>query len=166
MQSVFTLTSTMPVVPLWVGRGPFFPNFVPWGAPRGGLRPAGQGRTRKGLLVAKDLSMRPRLSRFVASLAAGLTSSLLAVACAHAPAEERSALEQAVAAEDDLGAPDMSTPALEESEAQALLDDPSATRLDFDGDDPNDAPVDRVAIPPDREPMPSLMRTVTMGPSS
>ncbi len=94
--------------------------------------------------------------------------------CATAPpATQTSALERAVAEDEDLGDPRVMTPedraardAREQARAQAMLDDPSVTRLDFDGDEENDAPVDRVSIPPDRSPSSSLMDQVIMGPSS
>ncbi len=89
--------------------------------------------------------------------------------CAHAPGSDSapSALEMAAAADDeDLGDPRPAPQELEAEEEQALLDDPSATRLDFDGVEENYYPTDMVVIPPDREPMPSLMQEITLGPSS
>jgi hypothetical protein len=83
------------------------------------------------------------------------------------------AMEQALSEEDDLGDPRgsieerrASARARDEAQAQALLDDPNTTRVDFDGDEANDAPVDVVMIPPDRSPSKSLIQDITMGPSS
>lgn len=77
-----------------------------------------------------------------------------------------SALERAVAEDEDLGDPrDALADRAEEVDATALLEDPSATRIDFDGDEANDAPVDHVHIPPDRSPSRSMIQDITMGPS-
>lgn len=90
--------------------------------------------------------------------------------CATArPAVETSALEQAIAEDEDLGDPRATTPedeAAKEAQAQAMLDDPSAEHIDFDGAEANDEPVDMVTIPPDRSPSKSFMQDIVMGPSS
>lgn len=83
------------------------------------------------------------------------------------------ALEQALADDDDLGDPrgtaeerEAAAAEREQAQAQAMLDDPDAERMTFDGDEANDAPVDRVMIPPDRSPSRSMIQDITMGPSS
>lgn len=79
------------------------------------------------------------------------------------------AIELAVAEDEDLGDPGPSAEerqAARDAAAQAALDDPNATHIDFDGEDPNDAPVDMVVIPPDRSPSPSLIQDIISGPSS
>ncbi|MCR9165667.1 MAG: hypothetical protein ACE37F_08205 [Nannocystaceae bacterium] len=97
----------------------------------------------------------------------------LVAGCATArPEMETTALELAISEEDDLGDPraqassDDATRAARDAEAQAMLDDPSAERIDFDGAEANDEPVDMVTIPPDRTPSKSLMQDIVMGPSS
>lgn len=90
--------------------------------------------------------------------------------CATArPEVETTALEQAIAEEDDLGDPRASAPedeAAKEAQAQAMLNDPGAEHIDFDGAEENDEPVDMVTIPPDRSPSKSFMQDIVMGPSS
>lgn len=94
----------------------------------------------------------------------------LVAGCATArPEMETTALELAISEEDDLGDPRAqasSDDAARDAEAQAMLDDPSAERIDFDGAEANDEPVDMVTIPPDRTPSKSLMQDIVMGPSS
>ena len=77
-----------------------------------------------------------------------------------------SALERAVAEDEDLGDPrDAFSEEDREVDATALLNDPSAESIDFDGDEANDAPIDHVHIPPDRSPSRSMIQDITMGPS-
>jgi|GEM_PF-2258315 len=97
----------------------------------------------------------------------------LVCGCATArPEPAPTALERAVAEDDDLGAPGPSEEDLRAREAaraedaQAMLEDPDATRIDFDGEEANDAPVDIVMVPPDRSPSKSFMQDIVMGPSS
>ncbi len=97
----------------------------------------------------------------------------LVTACATArPDVQTSALERAVTEDDDLGDPRAAGPddeareAAEQARAEAMLHDPSVERIDFDGDEANDAPVDMVTIPPDRSPSKSFMQDIVMGPSS
>ncbi len=89
------------------------------------------------------------------------------------PRDQTTALERAVADDDDLGDPRASRPeeqaanrARQEAQARAALDDPGTTHVDFDGEEENGAPVDRVSIPPDRSPSPSMMNQIRLGPSS
>ena len=88
--------------------------------------------------------------------------------CATAgPDAQLTAIELAVAEDEDLGDPGPSAEerqAARDAQAQAALDDPKATHIDFDGEEPNDAPVDMVTIPPDRSPSHSLIQDITMGP--
>lgn len=83
---------------------------------------------------------------------------------------QTSALERAVAQEEDLGAPgptDEQRQAAREARAEATLEDPDAEHIDFDSDvEANDAPVDVVTVPGDRSPSKSLIQDITMGPSS
>ncbi|MGH1345387.1 MAG: hypothetical protein ACRBN8_27740 [Nannocystales bacterium] len=77
------------------------------------------------------------------------------------------AIELAVAEDEDLGAPGPTAEerqAARDAQAQAALDDPKATHIDFDGEEANDAPVEMVTIPPDRTPSHSLIQDITMGP--
>ena len=101
---------------------------------------------------------------FVASVCA------LFGACATAgPDVEPTALERAVAEDEDLGDPRAALAEREtasEARAQALLDDPGAERFDFDGEEANDAPVDIVVVPGDRSKSKSFMQDIVMGPSS
>ncbi len=83
-------------------------------------------------------------------------------------AGQLSALELAVAEDEDLGDPRPSAEqrqAARDAAAQAALDDPNTTHLDFDGEEANDAPIDMVVIPPDRSPSPSLIQDIISGPS-
>lgn len=91
--------------------------------------------------------------------------ALLALGCSASRAQAPSALEAAVADDEDLGNP-RSEPEELDAEAQAaLLNDPSATQLDFDGAEENDAPTDVIMVPGDREPMPSMMKDIVLAPS-
>lgn len=89
-------------------------------------------------------------------------------ACAtNRPDAQLTAIELAVADDEDLGDPRPSAEerqAARDAQAQAALDDPNTTHLDFDGEEANDAPVDMITIPPDRTPSHSLIQDITMGP--
>lgn len=94
--------------------------------------------------------------------------ALLCACATAAPGLEPTGLERAVAEDDDLGDPRPSAEerqAANEAQAQALLEDPNAERIDFDGDEANDAPVDIVMVPGDRSKSKSFMQDIVMGPS-
>ncbi len=106
-----------------------------------------------------------------------LRSAVLAIVCVWVsgcatsrPDAQPTAIELAVAEDEDLGDPgpsDEERQAARDARAQAALhdlDDPKATHIDFDGEEANDAPVDMVTIPPDRSPSRSLIQDITMGP--
>lgn len=92
--------------------------------------------------------------------------------CATArPDAQPTAIELAVAEDEDLGDPGPSEEeriAAADARAQEALHaaqtDPDTTHIDFDGDESNDAPVDMVTIPPDRTPSASLIQDIVMGP--
>ena len=112
-----------------------------------------------------------RYSKVMVRPAAAVIVCALVGGCATArPDLETTALEHAIAEDDDLGDPrahaSEDEEAAKEAQAQAMLDDPKVEHIDFDGAEANDAPVDIVTIPPDRSPSKSFMQDIVMGPSS
>lgn len=101
--------------------------------------------------------------------AVAVVCALVAGCATTRPQVETTALEQAIAEDDDLGDPRDAAredEGAKEAQAQAMLEDPSAEHIDFDGAEENDEPVDMVTIPPDRSPSKSFMQDIVMGPSS
>ena len=119
-------------------------------------------------MAAKVPMMRyPKVMLRPASVAA--VCALLCACATAGPEVEPTALERAVAEDEDLGDPRPSAEereAANEARAQAMLEDPSAERIDFDGEEANDAPVDIVMVPGDRSKSKSFMQDIVMGPSS
>jgi hypothetical protein len=128
-----------------------------------------RSRARNRCKEAKVVMMRYSKVMLRSAATVAVVCAFVAGCATARPGVETSALEQAIAEDEDLGDPRATTPedeAAKEAQAQAMLDDPSAEHIDFDGAEANDEPVDMVTIPPDRSPSKSFMQDIVMGPSS